>query len=183
MTCYIINVSHSAFKPSELGRVPPRRSRTTIQLPSTPSNDSGPTICSNCQCADCIGPPCLSPLSRPPFCDSCNFRHGPTYVQCSLLTDNDNIITEPFTAEDVEVAVNELSPRSTQSVERATMSPMINALTNATVAAVIASVDEDTEVPVPRRTTRSRSARLNLAATFEGFVPANNPDAWRDRDL
>ena len=50
------------------------------------------------------------------------------------------------------------------------MSPMINALTNATVAAVIASVDEDTEVPVPRRTTRSRSARLNLAATFEGFV-------------
>ena len=175
--------AYSAFKPSELGRVPPRRSRTTIQLPSTPSNDSGPTICSNCQCADCIGPPCLSPLSRPPFCDSCNFRHGPTYVQCSLLTDNDNIITEPFTAEDVEVAVNELSPRSTQSVERATMSPMINALTNATVAAVIASVDEDTEVPVPRRTTRSRSARLNLAATFEGFVPANNPDAWRDRDL
>ena len=64
------------------------------------------------------------------------------------------------------------------------MSPMINALTNATVAAVIASVDEDTEVPVPRRTTRSRSARLNLAATtFDGFVPANNPDAWRDRDL
>ena len=63
------------------------------------------------------------------------------------------------------------------------MSPMINSLTNATVAAVMASVDEDTEVPVPRRTTRSRSARLNLAATFEGFVPANNPDAWRDRDL
>ena len=53
--------AYSAFKPSELGRVPPRRSRTTIQLPSTPpSNDSGPTICSNCQCADCIGPPCLS---------------------------------------------------------------------------------------------------------------------------
>ena len=64
------------------------------------------------------------------------------------------------------------------------MSPMINALTNATVAAVIASVDEDTEVPVPRRTTWSQSARLNLAATFEGFVPANNPNnAWRDRDL
>ena len=63
------------------------------------------------------------------------------------------------------------------------MSPMINALTNAAVAAAIASVEEDTEVPVSRRTTRSQSARLNLAATFEGFVPANNPNAWRDRDL
>jgi len=71
-----------------------------------------------------------------------------------------------------------------ESTERAAMSPMINALTHATVTAVIASVDEDTEAPVPRRTTRSRSARLNLAATFEGFVPAaNNPGAWRDRDL
>ena len=91
------------------------------------------------------------------------------------------------TADDIEahVAVNELSPRSTQSISRATMSPVINALTNATVAAVIATVEEDTEVlPVPRRTTRSQSARLNLlAATFEGFVPANNPNAWRDRDL
>ena len=63
------------------------------------------------------------------------------------------------------------------------MSPMINALTNATVASVIATVEDDTEVPAPRRTTRSQSARLNLAATFEGFVPANNPNAWRDRDL
>ena len=66
------------------------------------------------------------------------------------------------------------------------MSPMINALTNATctvASVVIATVEEDTEVPVPGRTTRSQSARLNLAATFEGFVPANNPNAWRDRDL
>ena len=45
------------------------------------------------------------------------------------------------------------------------------------------TIEEDTEVTVPRRTTRSQSARLNLAATFEGFVPANNPNAWRDRDL
>ena len=59
----------------------------------------------------------------------------------------------------------------------------INALTNATVASAIATVEDDTEVPVPRRTTRSQSTRLNLAATFEGFVPANNPNAWRDRDL
>ena len=26
-------------------------------------------------------------------------------------------------------------------------------------------------------------SRRNLAATFEGFVPANNPNARRDRDL
>ena len=63
------------------------------------------------------------------------------------------------------------------------MSPLINALTNATVASVIATVEDDTEVPVPRRTTRTQSVRLNLTATFNGFVPANNPDAWRDRDL
>ena len=63
------------------------------------------------------------------------------------------------------------------------MTPMINALTNATVASVIATVEEGIEVTVPRRTTRSQSARLNLAATFEGFVPANNPDAWRDCNL
>ena len=91
----------------------------------------------------------------------------------------------PFTADDIEVAVNDLSPRSTQSVSRATTSPLINALTrsNATVAAVIATIEDDIEVPVPRRTTRSQSVRLNLTATFDGFVPANNPDAWRDRDL
>ena len=78
----------------------------------------------------------------------------------------------------------ELSHRSTQSNSRATMSPLINALTNATVASVIATVENDTKVPVPRRTTtRSQSARLNLTATFEGFVPANNPDAWRDHDV
>ena len=137
-------------------------------------------MCGNCQCIECLGPPCLSPLSRPPLCNSCNFRHGPTYTQCSLT---ETVIAEPFTADDIEVAVNELSPRSNQSIERATMSPMINALTNAAVAPVIATVEEDTEVAVPRRTTRSQSFRLNLAATFEGFVPANNPNAWRDRDL
>ena len=90
-----------------------------------------------------------------------------------------------FTADDIEVAVNELSPRSTQSTSHATTSPLINALTNAIVASVVATVEDDTEAPVPRRTTttRSQSARLNLTATFESFVPANNPDAWRDRDL
>ena len=96
-------------------------------------------------------------------------------------SNNDAVIAEPFTADDIEVAVNELSPRSTQNTS--TTSPMINALTNTTVASVIATIEDDTEVIVPRRTTRSQSTRLNLAATFEGFAPANNPDAWRDRDL
>ena len=41
----------------------------------------------------------------------------------------------------------------------------------ATVAAVIASIKEDTEVPVPRRTTRSQSARLNLGIIKGVFLP------------
>ena len=44
------------------------------------------------------------------------------------------------------IPIDELSPRSTQSISRATMSPTINALTKATVAAVIASVEEGTPV-------------------------------------
>ena len=67
---------------------------------------------------------------------------------------------EPFTADDVEAAVNELTPSPTQSIERTTTSPMINALTNATVASVIGTVEDDTGVPMPRRTTRSQSTRL-----------------------
>ena len=55
------------------------------------------------------------------------------------------VIAEPFAADDIETAVNKLSPRPNQSVERAAVSPMINALTNAAVAAVMASVDKDTE--------------------------------------
>ena len=176
--------SYKTFKPTVPGQIPPRRSRTAVIEPSTPSNDQGPAICGNCRCIGCLGPPCLSPHSRPPFCNSCEFHHGPTYTQCPLITTNEAVITEPFTADDIEVAVNELSPRSTQNTSHATTSPLINALTNAIVASVVATVEDDTEAPVPRRTTtRSQSVRLNLTATFEGFVPANNPDAWRDRDL
>ena len=105
------------YKPAAPGQIPPRRFRAIVVTePSTPSNDTGPTICGNCRCVDCFGPPCLSPLSRPPLCNSCEFRHGPTYMytQCSLITTNDTtVITELFTADDIEVAVNELSPRST----------------------------------------------------------------------
>ena len=175
--------TYTTFKPTIPGQIPPRRSRPVAVIePSTPSNNQGPTICGNCRCVDCFGPPCLSPLSRHPFCNSCGYRHGPSYTQCSTT---EAVIAEPFTADEVEVAVNDFtSPRSTQNIERTTMSPMINALTNATVASVlVATVEEDTDATAPTRTTRSQSARLNLAATFEGFVPANNPNAWRDRDL
>ena len=105
------------------------------------------------------------------------FCHGPACTQCSRT---EAIITEPFTADDIETAINELSPCSNQSTKHATTSPMINTLTNATVASVTAMVEDDTEVTMPRRTTRSQSTRLNLAATFEGFVPGNNPNALRD---
>ena len=71
-------------------------------------------------------------------------HHGPTYTQCQLVTANEAVVTEPFTADDIKGAVNELSPRSLP-----TMSSMINTLTNATVASAMASDEDDTEEPVP----------------------------------
>ena len=122
---------------------------------------------------------CLSLLSRPPFCDSCR----PTYVQCSLFNDNDNIITEPFIADDVEIAINDLSPRSTQSVEPTTMSPMVNALTNATVALV----EDDTETPAQRRIESQGAGQPDLIWQLllkDLFQPITlTLGAWRDRDL
>ena len=60
--------SCAAFKPAAPGQMPPRRSRAVVVViePSTPSNDRGPAVCGNFRCVDCLGPPCLSPLSRPP---------------------------------------------------------------------------------------------------------------------
>ena len=69
--------SYSTYKPPVPGRIPPRRKRAAITEPSTPSSSQGLTVCGNCQCIECPGP-CLSPLSRPPCCDGCGFRHGPT---------------------------------------------------------------------------------------------------------
>ena len=46
-------------KPPVPGHVPPRRTRTA-EAPSTPSNTQGPSVCGNCQCFECHGPPCLS---------------------------------------------------------------------------------------------------------------------------
>ena len=64
-----------------------------------------------------------------------------------------------------------------------TTSPMINALTEATITSVIGNIEEEVEANVPTRITRSRANRMNLSATFDGFVPAANPNAWRDWDL
>ena len=64
--------------------------------------------------------------------------------------------------------------------------PMINALTEATctiASVIISNIEEEVETTAPARITRSRANRMNLSATFEGFVPAANPNAWRDRDL
>ena len=100
--------TYTTFKPTMPGQIPLRRPRAVAVIePSTPSNDRGPTVCGNCRCVDCLGPPCLSPLSRPPLCNSCGFRHGPTCTQCSLIPINEAVIAEPFTADDVEVAVNQ----------------------------------------------------------------------------
>ena len=74
--------SYSTFKPTVPGKIPPRRTKSIVNAPSTPSNTREPSVCGNCQCLGCHGP-CLSPFSRPPYCDSCGFRHGPTYIQCS----------------------------------------------------------------------------------------------------
>ena len=100
---------------SRMNRCTTRRTRTAVNEPSTPSNSQGPTVCGNCQCLECPGP-CLSPLSRPPYCDSCGFRHGPTYSQCSSTpTSTPTSTTTPdttLTADNIGTMFTELSPYS-----------------------------------------------------------------------
>ena len=62
--------------------------------------------------------------------------------------------------------------RNELSNDQLRTSSVLNTPTNTTVASV--TVEEDTEVTVPRRTTMTQSVRLDLAATFEGFALANN---------
>ena len=107
-----------------------------------------------------------------------------TVQECSLT--EAVIIAEPFTADDIEVAVNKLPSRSTQSISRATMSPMINALTNATVASVVATIEEDTEVPVPRRTTTEANQpdliwQLPSKASCQPIIPTHGEIATSSR--
>ena len=90
--------SYSTFKPSVPGKIPPRRTKRIVNAPSTPRNRRESPVCGNCQCLGCSGP-CLSPLSRPPYCDSCGFRHGPTYAQCSSTH------TPTPTAEAIDAAI------------------------------------------------------------------------------
>ena len=103
--------SYSTFKPSVPGKIPPRRTKRIVNAPSTPSNNREPSVCGNCQCLECPGP-CLSPLSRPPHCDSCGFRHGPTYTQCSS-THTPTSTTTPnttLTTDNIGTTFTELSP-------------------------------------------------------------------------
>ena len=134
--------SYSTFKPSVPGKIPPRRTKRIVNAPSTPSNAREPSVCGNCQCLGCHGP-CLSPLSRPPYCDSCGFRHGPTYIQCSYahtptstttpnttLT-NDNIGTT-FTEQ-----LSPYSPLRTESPTNHTPTPTVDAMDAAITAQTI----------------------------------------------
>lgn len=164
--------SYTTFEPTIPGKIPPRRTRVHVitNEPTTPNNNQGPMVCRNCQCIDCPGPPCLSPLSRPPYCNSCGFRHGPTYIQCSSASTPMTTPNNAFTADDIEAAITELSPSSPQT-EHTTMSQMINALTNATIASVIATI----ETPATRRTTRNRPAQSNLTADFDFEFEYDSP--------
>ena len=136
--------SYSTFKPSVPGKIPPRRTKRIVNAPSTPSNSREPSVCGNCQCLGCHGP-CLSPLSRPPYCDSCGFRHGPTYTQCSY-THTPTSTTTPsnaITADDIEAAITDLSSHSPQSTDCSTLSSMINSLTSFTAASVLSAIEDD----------------------------------------
>ena len=126
------------------GRVPPRRTRTIVNEPSTPSNSQGPSVCGNCKCLDCSGP-CLSPLSRPPYCDSCGFRHGPTYTHCSTASTGTPITTpsNTITADDIEAAITDYFSNSPQGTDRSTLSSMINSLTSSTAASVLSAIEDD----------------------------------------
>ena len=103
--------SYSTFKPPVPGKIPLRRTKTVANASSTPSNSQEPSVCGNCQCLECPGH-CLSPLSRPPYCDSCGFRHGPTHAQCSS-TPSPTSTTTPdttLTADTIRTMFTELSP-------------------------------------------------------------------------
>ena len=128
--------SYSTYKPPVPGRIPPRRTRTAVSEPSTPSNNQGPSVCGNCQCLECPGP-CLSPLSRPPYCDGCGFRHGPTYSQCSSIPTSTTTPDTTLTDDKTGTMFTELSPYSPLRTENSathTPTPTVNAM-DATIEA------------------------------------------------
>ena len=116
--------------------------------------------------------------------------HGPKlsddygmYNLCTLIV-GDVAETSANPNESTDTATESPTPHTPQALTvTTTTSPLINALTEATVASVINNVEEDASETVSTRITRSRVNRLNLSATFDGFAPAVNPNAWRDRDL
>jgi hypothetical protein len=136
--------SYPTYKPPIPGYIPPRRTKAVVNAPSTPSNDQGPSICGNCQCLECPGP-CLSPLSRPPHCDSCGFRHGPTYAQCSSTpTSTTTSITTPVT-DNVESAFDELTPYSPLRSTTPTSTSTVDAIDAAITAQTNLAADFDFE--------------------------------------
>ena len=65
--------------------------------------------------------PCLSPLSRPPYCDSCGFRHGPTSKKFSMLLYPFiyNYSNTTLTADNIGTMFTELSPPTHLYIPRA----------------------------------------------------------------
>mmetsp|Transcript_1150 Transcript_1150/g.2574 ORF Transcript_1150/g.2574 Transcript_1150/m.2574 type:complete len:140 (+) Transcript_1150:162-581(+) len=95
-----------------------------------------------------------SSLSRPPYCNSCGFHHGPTYTQCSSASTPITTPSNAITTDDIEAAITELSPHSPQGTDRSTLSSVINSLTGSTAASVLSLIEVDT-------------APTDLAASFD----------------
>jgi len=129
-------------KPPVPGHVPPRSTRTA-EAPSTPSNTRGPSVYAY-----------QSSLSRPPYCNSCGFHHGPTYTQCSSASTPITTPSNAITTDDIEAATTELSPHSPQGTDRSTLSSVINSLTSSNAASVRSLIEVDT-------------APTDLAASFD----------------
>ena len=167
--------SYKTLKPSEPGLIPPRRIRAT-ETPSTPTRDDSPQVCNVCNVVNCQRP-CLSPISRPPSCDSCGFKHFDNYNLCTLIV-GDVAETVVSPQEPIDAVDEPSTPHTPQApiTTPSTMSPVSHdqcPLTEATVASVIGNIDENTQVAARTRITRSRATRMNLSATFERILPVH----------
>ena len=122
-----------------------RSERPTTFTSSTPSNSQGPSVCENCQCLDCPGP-CLPPLSRPPHCDSCGFRHCSTNTQCSSTPTSTTTPDITLTTDNIGTMFTELSPYSPLHTESSTTpTPTVDAVDAAIMAQTNFAADFDFE--------------------------------------
>ena len=85
-----------------------------------------------------------APIHAYMYCNSCGFHHGPTYTQCASASTPTSTPSNDITADDIESAITELSPRSPQGTDRSTLNSMINSLTSSTAASVLSVIEDDT---------------------------------------